>query len=368
MKTNTKPLILIVDDNPQNIQVLGNILYEKGYNISISNSGEHALQSTYIHPPDLILLDIQMPLMDGFEVCKTLKSNTKTNEIPVIFLTAASEMENVLKGFELGAVDYITKPFNASELTARVATHIELKFARQKLAEINTTKDKFFSIISHDLKSPAFASKYLLKQMLNNFSRFSSKEIMDNLNDLHAASENYYELLGNLLLWSKSQWGVLTFNPVGLNLKSIVEKKITHIISAAKNKNIKIETTINSNFYVFADEMMLNTVIINLLSNAIKFTNNNGLVEVNAKIKDNNIEVSVKDTGPGINESDLNKLFSIDFDFSYVGTNKEEGNGLGLILCKEFIVRNKGEIFVESTIDQGSTFIFSLPLFEFKGN
>lgn len=139
MEPNNKPLILIVDDTPQNIQVLGNILYEKGYNISLSPSGSHALQSVKSQAPDLILLDILMPEMNGYEVCKELKSNPATKDIPVIFLTAITETESILHGFEFGAADYITKPFNVAELTARIATHIELKKSKEK---IGVEKDK----------------------------------------------------------------------------------------------------------------------------------------------------------------------------------------------------------------------------------
>ena len=154
METLKKPLILIVDDMPKNIQVLSNILYYKGYNIRIATTGSQALESIKTKAPDLILLDIQMPEMNGFEVCKILKANPDTKEIPIIFLTAVIEPEKIVQGFELGAVDYITKPFNTAELIVRVATQIEIKQSREKLVELNATKDKFFSIIAHDLRNP----------------------------------------------------------------------------------------------------------------------------------------------------------------------------------------------------------------------
>ena len=132
IESNKKPLILIVDDTTKNIQVLGNMLYSKGYNISVATSGKEALESVKAKTPDLILLDIQMPEMDGFEVCKNLKSNPSTKEIPVIFLTAVTDPEKIVHGFELGAVDYITKPLNPAELFMRVATHIEIKESRTR--------------------------------------------------------------------------------------------------------------------------------------------------------------------------------------------------------------------------------------------
>src|ERR1035437_3194412 len=177
METIKKPLILIVDDTPKNLQLLSNILHDKGYNICISTSGSQALESVNTEAPDLILLDIQMPVMDGFETFKALKSNPNSKDIPVIFLTAIIEPEKILEGFELGAVDYITKPFNIPELTARVATHIEIKRSREKLIELNATKDKLFSIISHDLKSSIGSILGISDLLLENFDDYPSDKI-----------------------------------------------------------------------------------------------------------------------------------------------------------------------------------------------
>lgn len=176
MKKVLKPLILIVDDTPQNIQVLGSILYDNGYNVSIASSGAGALQSVKNKIPDLILLDIQMPGMDGFEVCAQLKNRNETKDIPVIFLTALTETKSILKGFNLGAVDYITKPFNAAELTARVSTHLELKRAKEKIeaekAVIETlnntlknTNEKL-KVAYNDIKASIHYSKRIQENML----------------------------------------------------------------------------------------------------------------------------------------------------------------------------------------------------------
>lgn len=364
MKINNKPLILIVDDSPLNIKVLKSVLKENDYNVSFTTSGIRALRYLKEKTPDLILLDIQMPDMDGYEVCAKLKTSDKTKDIPVIFLTSNTKTSYLLKGFELGAVDYITKPFKVGELIAHIATHIDLKLAKEKLIEVNRTKDKFFSIISHDLKNPAFAFRFLLEQTISHYSKLSKEEVLDNLNLLHFSSDNMCTLLNNLLLWAKSQSGILNFDPQEQNLKYIIDKNIANCNSAAKNKNISIKSNVNNNLSVFADEMMLSTIIINLLSNAIKFTDFNGEIEVDAVTKDKFIEISIKDFGKGINEADLNKLFHIDSNYSFSGTNKEEGSGLGLILCKEFVLRNGGDIFVKSSLGIGSTFYFLLPNFK----
>lgn len=360
METSKKATILIVDDTPQNLQLLGNIIYEQGYNVRIASSGDLALKSVSNLLPDLILLDIQMPDMDGFEVCKILKSDTLTKDIPIIFLTAVTDSEKILHGFELGAVDYITKPFNKGELLARVATHVELKFAREKLVELNTSKDKFFSIIGHDLRNPAYALKMLLKQITSKFSTYSNEELLYYLNGLYDTSENLHRMLDELLMWSKSQWGGLVVQRETLYLPDIIDKKIEQCKAAASTKNIEIKSTIDTDLYVNADEMMLNTVIINLLSNAIKFSKIDGIIEVDAIPKDKHIEISIKDSGMGMDESDLNKLFSIVSEVNLRGSNKEEVSGLGLILCKDFTERNGGTIYVKSEKDKGSTFSFTV--------
>ena len=360
MSETKKATILIVDDNPQNLQLMGSIVYGKGYNVSFSISGANALESISQQLPDLILLDIQMPEMDGFEVCKILKSNSITKDIPIIFLTAVTDSENIVHGFEMGAVDYITKPFNKGELIARIATQIELKLSREKLTELNAAKDRFFSIIAHDLRNPTFALKLLIHQMAKNYSSFSKQEILKYLYSLEDATENLHVLLEDLLLWSKSQWGGLVIHPERLNLKSIVDDKIAQCLPAANNKNIEIKTFIGTDININADEMMLKTVLLNLLSNAIKFTDDHGIIEISAETSDKQILVSVKDSGKGMSDSELNKLFLIDHSVNLNGSNNEEVNGLGLIVCKEFTELNGGKMTVKSEKDKGSTFSFTV--------
>src|SRR4030043_1705809 len=149
-----KPMILIVDDVPKNLQLLGTLLREIDCDITVAMNGQQALETVPKVSPDLILLDVVMPEMNGFEVCKKLKSLPKTKDIPVIFLTAKTETKDIVKGFELGAVDYITKPFIGSGLIARVNTHLSLRHTQEELRQANATKDKFFSLIAHDLRTP----------------------------------------------------------------------------------------------------------------------------------------------------------------------------------------------------------------------
>ena len=238
MEKVKKPLVLIVDDTPNNLQVLSNILHDKGYNICISTSGYQALESVNTEMPDLILLDIQMPVMDGFETFKALKLNPKAKDIPVIFLTAVVEPEKIVQAFELGAVDYITKPFNIPELTARVATHLEIKRSREKLIELNATKEKLFSIISHDLKSSVGSILGISDLLLENFDNYKSDKIQQIVSSIYQSSKNTFELLENLLDWSRLQTERLTRKIEKHNLKTNVIDICSLFTEIAKNKNI----------------------------------------------------------------------------------------------------------------------------------
>ena len=360
MQTAKKPLILIVDDVPKNIQVLSTILHEKGYNICISTSGDQALEAISTEAPDLILLDIQMPVMDGFEFSKVLKANPKTKDIPIIFLTAVIEPEKILKGFELGAVDYITKPFNIPELTARVATHIEIKRSREQLIELNATKDKFFSIISHDLRNPLGAiistSELLL---MYNFTNEPEK-IQKFATSIHTSALLVNKLLQNLMDWASIQTGKLSPKIEKQNLKNITGEICLLSNEIVQGKNITLQNNIISDIIIDCDIEMTKTVLRNLISNATKFTNTDGLISINCVEKESEIEVHVSDNGVGIKPENINYLFSIEKNLSTPGTNNEKGTGLGLLLCKELIEKQGGKIWVESQVGKGSTFKFTL--------
>jgi signal transduction histidine kinase len=362
-----KPLILIVDDTSKNIQVLGNILHSKGYNIHVSSNGEEALESVKTNLPDLILLDIQMPGMDGFEVCKILKLNPATKDIPVIFLTVIIDHEKILHGFELGAVDYITKPFSIPELTARVATHIEIKQSREKLIELNATKDKFFGIVAHDLRNP-FAgiigvSSEIKKILLEQESK-NSAQLLSYAQLILESSESALALLENLTQWAISQTGKIKVIQQDIPARNLIFYSTASINGIAFKKNVTIENNVDESYRVYADIELASTIIRNLMTNAIKFTHANGKITVSAEKKDDFLEISIADTGVGMSSKNLEKIFRIDSKFSSLGTEKEKGTGLGLILCKEFVEKQGGSIWVESEEEKGSTFTFTLPLHE----
>lgn len=361
MISENRHKVLIVDDVSKNIQLVANYLKQSGYDINFATSGKSALKHIHREIFDLILLDIMMPEMDGFEVCHILKSNEETRDIPVIFLTAKTDIESITKAFEVGGIDYITKPFNKSELLARVRTHLELKQQKQNLKELNATKDKFFSIIAHDLRSP-------LNQLLG-LSEILQKEIADEKADdaiklaklINQSAKSGRLLLENLLEWSRSQTGTINYHPEKLNLKIITDEVIALNGNNAAQKNISLHNKLSKNCIAFADRNMIRTILRNLISNSIKFTNKGGKIILAANKAKEKVTYSISDNGIGIKSSDIKKLFRIDINPKTIGASQEKGTGLGLILCKEFIEINSGEIWVESEFEKGSTFYFSIP-------
>lgn len=245
----------------------------------------------------------------------------------------------------------------------------ELDKQRKELEALNSTKDKFFAIIAHDLKNPFSTVLGLSELLAKEFENFDSDSLRNFITQIYKYSNNTFNLLENLLQWSMVQTGRMPLRPKMVNLKSIIEENVELLSGNAKNKNIDIQVVSSNDCTAYVDINQITTVVRNLLSNAIKFTPTDGNIEVIVESKGDYWEIVVKDNGIGVSEDDIKKLFLIDSNPTTIGTSKEEGTGLGLILCKEFIERNGGEIWVESKVEQGSTFYFTVPKTETsKGN
>lgn len=239
--------------------------------------------------------------------------------------------------------------------------NIRLKQSEQELLTINSTKDKFFSIIAHDLKNPFNALLSFSEMLRENIKIFRKDEIKAYVEIIHKATNNLFRLLENLLQWSSAQTGEIEYNPEIFDLNKITGNIIQVLSIHADRKGIKITNEIQENLSAYGDRNLISTVIRNLISNAIKFTRENGLIRINGVVRKNEVEISVADNGIGINQMDIDKLFRLDCNVSTIGTSEERGSGLGLILCKEFVEKNGGKIWVESEPEKGSTFKFTLP-------
>ncbi|MCF8261308.1 MAG: substrate-binding domain-containing protein [Melioribacteraceae bacterium] len=244
----------------------------------------------------------------------------------------------------------------------------ELRFLNAKLAEseaslieLNATKDKLFSIISHDLKNPFNIILNASKELAEEYSTFSEDERVEYIGMIKEEAVNSYVLLENLLHWSRAQRGALTVSKDVQNLEKLIQKGIINCVQPATNKNIKIEIEIDEKLNVFVDDTMLITVVRNLVANAVKFTMQGGTIKVSSRILDEKfIEVSIKDNGVGMEQDKLDRLFLVNEQITSPGTENEPGTGLGLIICKEFVEKNGGEILVESESGEGTTFYITL--------
>lgn len=234
--------------------------------------------------------------------------------------------------------------------------------SEHELRLLNASKNKFFSIIAHDLKNPLHSVLGYSFLLNKDYDHFTETERRKFAFDIHQSTNNIFRLLQNLLEWSRSQTGRLNFSPEVVEYQKILDNSLNVLQSLAEQKNIRIHAENDPELKIFADPLMIETVLRNLINNAIKFSPEGGQIEVSAKFEDDQIRVSVKDSGIGISEEDTQNLFRIDSKVKRKGTNNEDGTGLGLILCQEFVTKHNGKIWVESTLGEGSEFIFSIPV------
>ena len=365
--------ILIVDDVISNVLLLKVLLTNEKFNIVTANNGQQALEQVEKEKPDLVLLDVMMPDMSGFEVALKMKADAVMSEIPIIFLTALNSTADIVKGFQVGGNDFISKPFNKEELIIRVTHQISLVAAKRIIVaqteELRRTimgRDKLYSVIAHDLRSPMGSIKMVLNMLILNLpTQTIGDEMYELLTMANQTTEDVFSLLDNLLKWTKSQIGKLKVVYQDINLVEVIEGVSEIFNMVAGLKQIKIVLDISSDrVEVRADIDMIKTVIRNLISNAIKFSNEGTEIVVSVTEEDSMAVVSVKDSGCGIDEENQKKLLHTDTHFSTFGTNNEEGSGLGLLLCKDFVVKNGGDLWFTSKEGEGSTFSFSVPLLQ----
>ena len=362
--------ILIVDDVMSNVLLLKVLLTNEKFQIATASNGRQALDQGIKEKPDLVLLDVMMPDMSGFEVSQQLKANPETAEIPIIFLTALNSTADIVKGFQVGGNDFISKPFNKEELIIRVTHQISLIAAKRIIVaqteELRKTiigRDKLYSVIAHDLRSPMGSIKMVLNMLILNLpSDTIGPEMYELLTMANQTTEDVFSLLDNLLKWTKSQIGKLKVVYQDIDMVEVTEGVIEIFSMVAELKKISIRLETPSKLEVYADIDMIKTVIRNLLSNAIKFSNEETEILVTVQEQEGMAVVSVKDSGCGIDEENQKKLLHTDTHFSTFGTNNEEGSGLGLLLCQDFVIKNGGRLWFTSAKGEGSTFSFSIPL------
>ncbi len=364
MKNTNIKNIMIVDDEPENLQIISSFFSESKlpYNITNAPNGIIALKIMKKKLPDLIITDWEMPGMDGIELIEKLKDDDKTSSIPVIMCTGVmTSSKNLDTALNAGAVDFIRKPIDKIELIARTKANLHLADSYIKIKKLNATKDKFFSIIAHDLMSPFNSMLGFSDLLIEDFESYQIQTQKEYIGIINQSIKNTYKLLENLLTWSRLQKDIIDFNPEKINLLLIFKETCELLKQSAENKSIKLTNNISENIFINADKNMISTVLRNIITNAIKFTPKGGKIWIDAKNKQQFIEITTQDSGVGISKEKQSELFKIDQNTSTQGTERETGTGLGLILCKEFTEKHGGKIWVESEEGKGSTFIFTIP-------
>jgi signal transduction histidine kinase len=251
---------------------------------------------------------------------------------------------------------------SCSDISEQKESEEKIRKINLELAEINAMKDKFFSIIAHDLRSPLSGLMQILFIIEEDFDSLENDEKQEMITEVANTSKRTYELMENLLEWSSIQTGAIPFNPQKIKLLTLLDNLRELYNHNLINKGITLKINVDPEASVFADKKMTETILRNLVSNAIKFTRNNGTVSISTNQGDDIVVVEVTDTGVGINEERLSELFRVDKFQSTPGTAKERGTGLGLVLCKELVEKQNGEIWVESKENEGTTFYFTIPL------
>lgn len=362
-----KPLVFIAEDLPKNLQVVYNLLSKEGYDVAAAGDGKKALAMLQKVRPDIILLDVMMPEMNGFDVCRRVKEIPGLEDIPIIFLTAMAGTEDIVEGLELGAVDYITKPFKAKELITRVKNHLDLKFAREALEESNALKARIFSIIAHDVRNPLNNLVLTADFLREGFDTFKKEKLENIMHRFCDNTDTLASMIDNLLQWSLSQQNMMVAQPGKVFIAPLVSGIIELLHRMLEKKEIDFQNRIDPGISVFVDEEMVRIILRNLITNAVKFTPKGGEIAVNAEDCGETVDINVTDTGGGISQKDLPLLFSPGSTVSTVGTEGEKGTGLGLILCKELVEKNNGSIDVASEPGKETRFTVSFPKEEGSG-
>ncbi|TAG92970.1 MAG: hybrid sensor histidine kinase/response regulator [Oscillatoriales cyanobacterium] len=392
--------ILIIDDTPENLQVLSATLCDRGYKVRGVINGKMAIRAAKSGSPDLILLDIKMPEMNGYEVCTQLKAQPQTSEIPIIFISALDEVLDKVKAFEIGGVDYITKPFQVEEVLARVehqltikrlqkeliARNIELQkeiIERKKAEEIaaaaSKAKSQFVANMSHELRTPLNAILGFTQVMSRDSSL--SHENIENLRIINRSGQHLLELINDVLDLSKIEAGIVALNESSFDLYQLLDTLEEMFQIKAETKNLQLKFFVESQVpqYIKTDEKKLRVCLINLLGNSIKFTGNGGEILLYVSLKntsqpaeseiDSNsnsteqcfISFEVQDTGVGIALAEVDTLFNA-FVQTEAGRKAADGTGLGLTITKKYVQIMDGNIGVNSVLGEGTTFKFDIKI------
>ena len=352
--------IMIVDDEPENLKVISHVLLDSGYRINVAQDGETAIQVVKTEKPNLILLDVMMPHMDGFETCRRLKTQENTKEIPILFMTAQASLGDKIKGFEIGAVDYITKPFQQEEVLARIETHLALSRQKRELKILLDQRNRFIEMVIHDLRNPLSAiigwselgvTAVELEEARGTFTRVQEaanwlNDILDNFLTLHNLSGNQGRN-----------------HACAFDLTQVVVQAISQHRFLAEKKGIVIDlNTSQRTDNAYGNNASTHQIVSNYLSNAIKFSPCNTSIVISIEFRTDHWAVEVKDQGPGIDAEEREMLFKEFARISSISTAGETGTRLGLAIVKRLAEAQGGTVGASFPTSGGSVFRFEIPI------
>jgi two-component system, sensor histidine kinase and response regulator len=385
MKSQDSPkeTVLIVDDVQENVSVLYRFLSDEGFKTLVAKNGEQVLKLLKFARPDIILLDVMMPPgIDGFEVCKILKSQEETQQIPIIFMTALTETIDKVKGFKLGAADYVTKPIQQEEILARINAHLkisQLQHALQtkneqlqeqtiELETRNMELEAFCRTVAHDLKNPINVVKGYTEMLMSDYPINTpvDEEAIEVLNLSHQANDKMINIIDSLLLLAGVARDIdVPIQPLDMSviISQVIQQRLTHLVKKYQAQIVlnpkSTESAKNSWPTAQGYAPWVEEIWANYLSNALKYGGRPPYLEIGAHSEqDGRIRFWVHDNGPGLTQEAQQKLFT---PFTRLHTDRAEGHGLGLSIVQQIIEKLGGTVGVESTFGQGSRFYFTLP-------
>ncbi len=366
---NSKYKILIVDESEEQLLELEQVLIDQKFTVLKSQSGKEAIKIYRKERPDLVILEISMPDISGFEICSYIRKNSNKKRIPIIFLTTSTDSNDIIESFKVGGDDYVAKPFNFDVLMARINHQLSMLVAKSIIIEKNRelyntviARDRMYSVIAHDLRSPVGTIKMIMNLLTENtVDNIVEETLYRMIREANFITEELFTLLDNLLKWAKNQSGSMTPIFQEIDLVDITKGGVELFRKVAIVKNIQVEFNTIPMAMANVDIEMTKSCIRNLMSNAFKFSYENSKVIVSLSEEKDYFRVAIQDFGCGMNQEEIQKLLNPKTHYTSYGTAKEEGSGLGLLLVKELITKNKGHLCFNSLKGIGSTFYILIP-------
>lgn len=366
---NNQYTLLVVTSSFEEPGKILEILREAAFQVIVAQDFDEIVHVAKLKQPDLLILNVKTSEeREGYAMIRRMKRNKDTRGISMLFVAAITEQTYIPDCLFYDNVDFISKPFRPKELVIRIQHQLSLIEAKkiihsqnQKLQKTIESRDKLYSVIAHDLRAPIGTIKMITASLENDRNRMTDPHVLKSFDMIHETSEEAYNLLENLLRWSRNQNGKTRVYPTTFDLSKAIHQVIVLFNAIAASKELKMNDHSIPGIVVYADEDMIRTVLRNLLSNAIKFSFPGGLIDISLSEMPDMIMVAVKDNGQGIKKELQSKLLKGNEYISTYGTHNEKGSGLGLMLCRDFVKMNKGKFWFSSQENKGTTFYFTVP-------